>query len=88
MFYNCLVELIQIPLSAYLASSYDIMAPVVWSTAVAPLTSSVGRTDTLPCVIITVISHMTALTGCKREEGTGKELQGTEHKVCRREESK
>lgn len=43
------------------------MTPVVWSTAVTPLTNSVWRTDTLTRVGITVISHMTALAGCKRE---------------------
>lgn len=52
--------------AAYLASSCDIMAPVVGSTAVAPLTNGVWRTDTLSCVSITVIPHMTALTGCRR----------------------
>lgn len=52
--------------SAYLASGYDVMPPVVGSTAIAPLTDCVRRTDALPSVSITVVPHMTAFTCCKR----------------------
>lgn len=48
----------------HLASGDDVVAPVVGSAAVAPLTDGVGRTDTLSCVGIAVVSHVTALTGC------------------------
>lgn len=54
-------------LLAYLASSDDVMTPVVGSTTVAPFTNGVWRTDTLPCFSITVIANMTALTSYRRE---------------------
>lgn len=47
---------------AYLAPVDDIMAPVVGGAAVAPFTNGVRRTDTLSCVGVTVIPHVTALT--------------------------
>lgn len=47
---------------AYLAPVDDIMAPVVGGATVAPFTNGVWRTDTLSCVGVTVIPHMTALT--------------------------
>lgn len=47
---------------AYLAPGDDIMAPVVGGATVAPFTNSVWRTDTLSCVGVTVIPHVTALT--------------------------
>lgn len=59
--------------SAYLASSYDVMPPVVGSTAIAPLTDCVRRTDALPSVSITVVPHMTALTCCERGRKAVKE---------------
>lgn len=48
---------------AYLTSIDNIMAPVVWSTSITPFTNGVWRTDALACVSITVVAHMTALTG-------------------------
>lgn len=59
--------------SAYLASSYDVMPPVVGSTVIAPLTDCVRRTDALSSVSITVVPHMTALTCCKRGRKVVKE---------------
>lgn len=53
---------------AYLASTDDIMTPVVGGTAVAPFTNSVWRTDTLSCISVTVIPHMTALAGYMKGE--------------------
>lgn len=47
---------------AYLAPTDDIMTPMVGGTTVAPFTNGVWRTDTLSCVGVTVIPHMTALT--------------------------
>lgn len=72
--------------SAYLASSYDVMPPVVGSTAIAPLTDCVRRTDALPSVSITVVPHMTALTCCKRGRKAVKEnlkqRKVSEHSKC------
>lgn len=59
--------------SAYLASSYDVMPPVVGSTVIAPLTDCVRRTGALSSVSITVVPHMTALTCCKRGRKVVKE---------------
>lgn len=50
---------------AYLASIDDIMAPMVWSTSVTSFPNGVWRTGALSCVSITVVAHMTALTGYK-----------------------
>lgn len=48
---------------AYLTSIDDIVAPVVRSTSITPFTNGVWRTDALTCVRVTVVAHMTALTG-------------------------
>lgn len=54
--------------TTHLASTDDIVAPVVGSATVASFTNGVWRTDTLSCVSVTVIPQMTALAGCRREE--------------------
>lgn len=57
---------------AYLASTDDIMAPVVWSTSITPLPNGIWRTDALSCVSITVVAHMTALTGYREGQNARK----------------
>ena len=45
----------------YLTAGVDVMAPVVGGTLVTALPHGVGWADALPCVGITVISHMGTL---------------------------
>lgn len=45
----------------YLTARGDVMTPVVGCTFVTSLSHSVGWTDALTCVCITVISHMSTL---------------------------
>lgn len=55
---------------AYLTSIDNIVAPVVWSTSITPFTNGVWRTDALTCVSVTVVAHMTALTGYREGQNT------------------
>lgn len=45
----------------YLTARGDVMTPVVGCTFVTSLSHSVGWTDTLTCVCIAVVSHMSTL---------------------------
>lgn len=50
--------------AARLTAAADVVTPVVGCTFVTSLSHGVGRTDTLTCVSVTVISHMGALARC------------------------
>lgn len=50
--------------ATWLTAAADVVTPVVGRTFVTSLSHGVGRTDTLTCVSITVISHMGTLARC------------------------
>lgn len=50
--------------AACLTAGGDVMTPVVGCTSITSLSYGVGRTDTLTCVSITVVSHMGTLAWC------------------------
>lgn len=52
----------------HLASSCDVVAPVVGSAALAPGADGVGGADALSCAGVTVVAHVFAVAGCRRAQ--------------------
>lgn len=66
----------------YLTAAADVVTPVVGCTFVTSLSHGVGRTDTLTCVSITVISHMGTLARCETDRNREQVNCGAQLSTC------
>lgn len=67
---------------AYLTAAADVVTPVVGRTFVTSLSHGVGRTDTLTCVSVTVISHMGTLARCETDRNREQVNCGAQLSTC------
>lgn len=66
----------------YLTAAADVVTPVVGRTFVTSFSHGVGRTDTLTCVSVTVISHMGTLARCETDRNREQVNCGAQLSTC------
>lgn len=66
----------------YLTAAADVVTPVLGRTFVTSFSHSVGWTDTLTCVSVTVISHMGTLACCETDRNREQVNCGAQLSTC------